>query len=45
MFSTTQVAEAMIRHEYDCRTRVAHFLKVTAYARLIALQETDETRL
>lgn len=41
----TQAAQAMIRHENDNRDRVAHFLKVAAYARLIALQETDDPAL
>ena len=34
-----QVAERMIYHEEGDRGKIAHFLKVSMYARLIALQE------
>ncbi|MDD2579387.1 MAG: HD domain-containing protein [Clostridia bacterium] len=45
MSDITRVAQAMIHHEEDQRDRIAHFLKVTAYARLIALRETDDPAL
>jgi hypothetical protein len=45
MSIVNDIAEAMIRHEAGCRSRVAHFLKVAAYARLIASQETDDSQL
>lgn len=41
----SEAAEAMIRHEEGCRSRIAHFLKVASFARLIALQETDDRSL
>ena len=41
----TQVSLAMIGHEKDCHERIAHFFRVTSYARLIMLQETDDPQL
>jgi len=45
MTIVNDVTQAMIRHEAGYRSRVAHFLKVTAFARLIASQETDDSQL
>lgn len=45
MSLVNEVAQAMFRHEAGCRSRIAHFLKVAAYARLIASQETEDSQL